>query len=713
MGWWYGAHESEAVKLAEGPAPRSHHSSAMLLPDGRVLSGGGHDTHPLRFIHTVEQYCPPYLYRADGSPAFRPRLYGAQDHIGWGGTFEVASPDSVHAACLVRPGAVTHTFNQDQRYVPLGIVSRDGHRVTLQAPANAAEAPPGNYLLFVLRTDEVSGKRVPSIARWVNVGAAQTTYATWDTLPPAAVTSLEVVEWTPTSVRLRLTVPADAGVGSTGKPARYELRFRDGAGMAGLEEFFTHGTAVSSLPTPGAAGTAQDLIVTGLPSLPMGTTRYYRLLSRDNAGSDRNWSALSNEVYSPAGGCPFVDTQTAFGWREENSILGRSLTGALALDGYRLRHAPAPDAGRIRLRVREDEQELTTLDQLRLIAIDHVPGMRAYALGDEVVLGSRTPAARVTTAAGLDVTALLDGTGEGFPGRPGDTLYVDLGQPAAPAGAFGVGRVNSDHTVIIDDGGGKGGGNPVLWREPERLSASAVDAQILGATGIRIEAQDETGAWQLLAHRYPREHPDEAAYEPPGHTPVRLVFVGEHRLRFVGRLERAEEPFTAHKLPLLAAVHTRLGDVAAAVDTTGNLTTALVAGDTLALEFGWSDVPAGQERELLLLSRGVYTANLPARGEEVGGQPAAFAFHGARPNPFTGTTALRFALPQAAHVRLEVLDAQGRRVARLADGRRAAGEHALVWDGRTDAGERSGPGVYFYRFEAGPHRARGKLVLTP
>ena len=49
----------------------------------------------------------------------------------------------------------------------------------------------------------------------------------------------------------------------------------------------------------------------------------------------------------------------------------------------------------------------------------------------------------------------------------------------------------------------------------------------------------------------------------------------------------------------------------------------------------------------------------------------------------------------------------------LADRSYAAGEHALVRDGRTDAGKKAGPGVYFYRFEAGEHRVRGKLIRVP
>ena len=65
------------------------------------------------------------------------------------------------------------------------------------------------------------------------------------------------------------------------------------------------------------------------------------------------------------------------------------------------------------------------------------------------------------------------------------------------------------------------------------------------------------------------------------------------------------------------------------------------------------------------------------------------------------------------HVRLEVLDPQGRRVRVLADGYLPAGHHAIEWDGRSEAGTRVAPGVYFYRFEAGEFRARGRMTRMP
>jgi len=65
---------------------------------------------------------------------------------------------------LVRLGAVTHSVNMEQRYVPLGFTAGGGS-LTATAPANANLAPPGVYMLFL-----VDATGVPSVARMVTLG---------------------------------------------------------------------------------------------------------------------------------------------------------------------------------------------------------------------------------------------------------------------------------------------------------------------------------------------------------------------------------------------------------------------------------------------------------------------------------------------------------------------------------------------------------------
>jgi len=67
------------------------------------------------------------------------------------------------------------------------------------------------------------------------------------------------------------------------------------------------------------------------------------------------------------------------------------------------------------------------------------------------------------------------------------------------------------------------------------------------------------------------------------------------------------------------------------------------------------------------------------------------------PNPFNASTTIRYLLPAAGDIRLEIYDLQGRRVRSLHQGPQAAGEHAAVWDSCDEAGRVVASGLYFSR----------------
>jgi WD40 repeat protein len=86
--------------------------------------------------------------------------------------------------------------------------------------------------------------------------------------------------------------------------------------------------------------------------------------------------------------------------------------------------------------------------------------------------------------------------------------------------------------------------------------------------------------------------------------------------------------------------------------------------------------------------------------------PAEFALEQNFPNPFNPSTTIRYALPEAAQVRLEVYTVTGQRVAVLASGEQSAGWHTATFDGSSLAS-----GVYIYRLEAGGFVQTRKLML--
>jgi flagellar hook assembly protein FlgD len=82
------------------------------------------------------------------------------------------------------------------------------------------------------------------------------------------------------------------------------------------------------------------------------------------------------------------------------------------------------------------------------------------------------------------------------------------------------------------------------------------------------------------------------------------------------------------------------------------------------------------------------------------------------PNPFRAQTTLRYALPEAQDVRVEVYDILGRKVQTLVDGRRDAGPHRVTWNGTRGGQGRLASGTYLIRWSAGGvHRVKKVVFL--
>jgi hypothetical protein len=92
--------------------------------------------------------------------------------------------------------------------------------------------------------------------------------------------------------------------------------------------------------------------------------------------------------------------------------------------------------------------------------------------------------------------------------------------------------------------------------------------------------------------------------------------------------------------------------------------------------------------------------------------PRELALSAPAPNPLRSGTTLRLALPRAADIALAVLDAQGRRVRTLLAGAQPAGEQALAWDGRDDAGHRVANGIYVVRLECEGRAIARRLAVV-
>lgn len=145
---------------ARSRVPRLYHSVALLMPDGKVITAGSNPERRVEELR-IETFWPPYLFAAG-----RPTCDVAQVEWQYGAALTAHVPDAatIASACLVRPGATTHSSNNEQRLIDLPLQVAGPDQLTLALPGSGNLAPPGWYLLFVINSDGV-----PSHGQWIHL----------------------------------------------------------------------------------------------------------------------------------------------------------------------------------------------------------------------------------------------------------------------------------------------------------------------------------------------------------------------------------------------------------------------------------------------------------------------------------------------------------------------------------------------------------------
>jgi hypothetical protein len=349
--------------MASMATPRMYHSTALLLPDGRVLSaGGGHNYVNNANYFSSEIYSPPYLFKGA-----RPTITTSPSTLTYGSSFFVGTPDgaSIASVSLVRNGAVTHEVNMDQRYVPLSFSQTSGG-LTVQAPADANTAPPGYYMLFI-----VNSNGVPSVAPFIRLPAGYE-----DSQPPTSPAGLTAVAASFSTINLSWTASTD------------------NVGVIGYNVY----RSTTSGFTPTAANLIGQTTGTAYSDGGLGTgTFYYQVIARDAAG---NTSPPSNEASATVTGDTTPPTVSLTAPANNATVSGSVAVSATASD----------DVGVVGVQFKLDGANLGVEDTTSPYSVNWATTAASNG-GHTLTAVARDAAGHTTTSAAVTVTVNNTATG--------------------------------------------------------------------------------------------------------------------------------------------------------------------------------------------------------------------------------------------------------------------------------------------------------------
>ena len=404
------------TSLAAQAESRGYHSTALLLPDGRIVSAG--DDGPAGGggqSDEIEIFSPPYLFKGA-----RPSILSAPDQVSYGAPFAIGTLDTdIAKAVLIAPGATTHANDMHQRLVPLSFSPATGG-LTATAPATAGIAPPGYYLLFL-----VNSQGIPSVARFVKLATG--TPPPPDTTPPTVSVSAPAAGATLTG-----TTPVNATAA-------------DNIGVAGVQ-FTLDGANL------GAEDTSSPYSVSWNTTTATNGAHTLRAIARDAAGNTTTSSPVSVTV-SNTGTPPPAGLVAAYGFEETSgtavtdaspannpgTIAGaaaRTASGkigrAIDFDGVN-DYVSVADANSLDLTTGmtlEAWVQLDTVSSWRTTILKEKPGTLSYALYANS--SSARPQGEIVTGTGAG-TDRVAGDRPGAHRRHLDPPGPDLRQrPAAP-----------------------------------------------------------------------------------------------------------------------------------------------------------------------------------------------------------------------------------------------------------------------------------------
>ena len=437
-------------------APRLYHSTALLLPDGRVfVSGSGGDTG-VTDQKSYQIYSPAYLFKGA-----RPTMSSVPATVQYNASTFVQTPNAtdIRSVSLIRTGSVTHSFDQNTRALSLPFSQASGG-LNVQMPSNGNYAPPGYYMLSI-----IDGNGVPSVASMVRFPAPFE-----DTIAPTAPSNLSAVGGVG-QVDLSWTASTDnVGV------AKYDI-------YRSATQGFTPGPATQITQVSGSTTNYHDA------GVAVGTY-YYRVKAEDAASNLSPPSNESQAVVSADTTAPTAPANlTAVAGSGQISLAWNASTDNVGVSRYNISRNGAPIG---------TATSTSFVDGTVIAGTTYSYTVTAQDGAGNVSLPSNTATATASGARTITVDKLVT---------------AHQGTNAATVSVSGLTTTGSNQLIlafISSDGPSSGGsasirsvsGAGLSWTLRQRTNAQAGTAEIWQAvapsplTNATITATQNSGSWQ-------------------------------------------------------------------------------------------------------------------------------------------------------------------------------------------------------------------------
>ena len=380
------------------------------------------------------------------------------------------------------------------------------------------------------------------------------------------------------------------------------------------------------------------------------------------------------------GSCPYVFSWEGNELTPENNILPQTEypanKGADVTDYYRLLRPPNSNNGRYQLRVGEFEGELSHIDQVQLLAVDHQSWNHVAVLSDGEIVEYAMP----YTIAGAgsqygerNYTGLVK-TMEGavLYRNPGDSLILTFRELSTDSAGL---PENAEGGLLL-------GGWVVRGKQFESPAPPPKEMSVGGLKGNGGLTGDFTFRERSTLVYVPLKELQ---------TQITLRFTKSVAIDYADLVTKIPSDHKSQELNLLSAVHSSNGVITGELSRTDGFYSKLRPGESIELEYLAPPQEPNTVRDFILVSRGRYE-HLTSIQPEI---PQAFSLDQNYPNPFNPWTTLSYQLASPGRVSLALYNVLGQQIAQLVDEVQEAGYYERVWDG-----SKTSSGIYYARLVA-------------